>query len=93
LKSPEGIAVGIDGNLLVMEANEEDPHNGRLSSVDPKSGKSTVIHGPLGISHKLNPEMFMVLATAKGVVGQTDDGTIYMYDPGYMNFSVLEPQS
>ena len=34
----------------------------------------------------------MVLATAKGVVGQTDDGAIYMYEPGYMNFSVLEPR-
>jgi hypothetical protein len=92
LKNPEGIAVGIDGNLLVMEANEDDPHNGRLSSVDPKTGNSTVLFAPLGISHKLNPEMFMVLATSKGVVGQTDDGAIYMYEPGYMNFSVLEPR-
>jgi len=42
LKSPEGIAVGIDGNLLVMEANEEDSHNGRRKVVFGRSEERQV---------------------------------------------------
>ena len=92
LKNPEGIYVGIDGNLLVMESNDDEDggHNGRLVSLDVKTGKSTLIVEGLGIAKSLNPPMFQVLSP-HATVAQADDGTIYMYEPGYMIFSMLEP--
>jgi len=91
LKNPEGIYVGNDGNLLVLEANEDEQkgNNGRLSSLDVKSGKSTLLQEGLGLSKKLRPDVFEVLYP-HSTVAQTEDGTIYMYEPGYMIFSMLE---
>ena len=92
LKYPEGICVGIDGNLLVLETNqdEEGGHNGRLVSVDVTTGKSTLVRDGLGLTKNLNPSMFQILRP-HATVAQADDGTIYMYEPGYMIFSMLEP--
>ncbi len=94
LKNPEGICVGIDGNLLVLEANEDeqDGHNGRLVSIDVKTGKSTLICEGLGLTKKLNPSFFKMLSP-HATVAQADDGTIYMYECGYMIFSMLEPRA
>ena len=84
LKNPEGITVGNDGNLLVLESNEDEEggHNGRLTSVDVKTGKCSLLYSPLGLSKKLNPEMFTVLHP-HATLGQTADRAIYLYEPLY----------
>ena len=94
LKGPEGLCVGNDGKLLVLESNEEDNggHNGRLVAVDVNNGNSEVLFEGLGISKKINPEMFLTLLP-HATIGQTDDGTIYLFENGYMFFTMLEPQT
>ena len=94
LKGPEGLCVGNDGRLLVLESNEEDNggHNGHLLAVNVSDGKSEIIFEGLGISKKLNPDAFTILPP-HATVGQTDDGTIYLYECGYMFFTMLEPKT
>jgi|GEM_PF-1011373 len=94
LKGPEGISFSNDGTLLVLENNEadQDGHNGRLVKVNASTGAVEVLYTGLGISKKLNPANFQVLVP-HAPIGQTPDGSIYLYEPGYTSFTVLEPVS
>jgi len=89
LKGPQGMTIGIDGNLLVMENNEG--YDGRMLKVDLKTREVTVLADGLGVNPKLNKRNWHVLFPISQVA-QTPDGTIYFTEPGTTSFSALRPQ-
>jgi sugar lactone lactonase YvrE len=89
LNGPQGMTIGHDGNLLVMENN--DGHNGRMLKVDLKTKEITVLADALGVDRKLDKRNWNVVPQ-HAVVAQTSDGTIYFTEPGVTSFSVLRAQ-
>jgi hypothetical protein len=89
LKGPQGMTIGIDGNLLVMENNEG--YNGRMLKVDLKTKAITVLADGLGVNPQLNKRNWHVLFPISQVA-QTSDGTIYFTEPGTTSFSVLRQE-
>jgi hypothetical protein len=89
LNGPTGMAIGIDGNLLVMENNEG--RNGRMLKVDLKTKEIFVLAEGLGVDRKLINSNWQVILIISAVA-QASDGTIYFTEPGTTSFSVLRPQ-
>lgn len=90
LKGPQGMTLGIHNNLIVMENNE--PYNGRMLSIDLKSGEITQMAEALGVDPSVETRNWRVLKPT-AAVAQTADGTIYFTEPGATSFSVLRPQN
>lgn len=88
LNGPQGMTIGNDGNLLVMEKNEG---LGRMLKVDLKTKEITVLADALGVDPKLDKRNWQV-ATPHAAVAQTSDGTIYFTEPGVTEFSMLRAQ-
>jgi len=84
LKGPQGMTIGNDGNLLVMENN--GGYNGRMLKVDLKTKAITVLADGLGVNPKLNKRNWHVLFPISQVA-QTSDGTIYFIEPGTTSFA------
>lgn len=91
LKGPQGMTLGIHGDLIVMEKNT-DPYNGRMLSIDLKTKKITVLADALGVDPSVEKRNWKVLKP-HSTVAQTLDGTIYFTEPGATSFSVLRPQN
>ena len=90
LKGPQGITIGIHGNLIVMENNE--PYNGRMLSIDLATQEITVLADALSVDPSVEKRNWRVLKPT-AAVAQTSDGTIYFTEPGATSFSVLRPQN
>ena len=91
LKGPQGMTLGIHGDLIVMEKNT-DPYNGRMLSIDLETKKITVLADALGVDPSVEKRNWKVLKP-HSTVAQTLDGTIYFTEPGATSFSVLRPQN
>jgi len=91
LKGPQGMTLGIHGDLIVMEKTD-DPYNGRMLSIDLASKKITVLADALGVDPSVEKRNWKVLKP-HSTVAQTLDGTIYFTEPGATSFSVLRPQN
>ena len=91
LKGPQGMTLGIHGDLIVMEKNT-DPYNGRMLSIDLTSKEITVLADALGVDPSVEKRNWKVLKP-HSTVAQTLDGTIYFTEPGATSFSVLRPQN
>ena len=91
LKGPQGMTLGIHGDLIVMEKNS-DPYNGRMLSIDLKTEEITVLADALGVDPSVEKRNWKVLKP-HSTVAQTLDGTIYFTEPGATSFSVLRPQN
>jgi hypothetical protein len=89
LKGPQGMTIGNDGNLLVMEINEG--RNGRMLKVDLKTKEITVLADNLGVNRELDTRAWHVIHP-HSVVAQASDGAIYFTEPGLTSFSVLRAQ-
>jgi hypothetical protein len=90
LIGPQGMTIGKDGNLIVMEKNS-DPYNGRMLSIDLQSGEITVLASALMVDPSINSREWNVLFPIS-VVAQSSDGAIYFTEPGSSSFSVLWPE-
>jgi len=91
LDGPQGMTLGIHGDLIVMEKTD-DPYNGRMLSIDLKSKEITVLADALGVDPSVEKRNWKVLKP-HATVAQTLDGTIYFTEPGATSFSVLRPQN
>ena len=81
LKSPQGITVANDGDLLAIEAG-----TGRLLKVDPDSGIMMVM------MENLSAAFSSQLLSPVAQVAQASDGAIYVSEPGASSFSVIRPR-
>jgi hypothetical protein len=81
LKSPQGIAVANDGDLLAIEAG-----TGRLLKVNPDSGQMMVM------MENLSAAFSSQLLSPVAQVAQASDGAIYLSEPGASSFSVIRPR-
>jgi len=91
LKGPQGMTIANDGNLIVMEKND-DPYNGRMLKIDLKTYEITVLANALGVDPSVNKRDWNVLFPIS-VVAQTSGGAIYFTEPGSSSFSVLWPEN
>ena len=92
LKSPTGMAIANDGNLLVMEDNEG--RNGRMLKVDLKTKEIVVLAEGLGLDRNYaGGGSFFQHLRPHSVVAQSSDGAIYFVELGTLSFSVLRAQS
>ncbi len=91
LDGPQGMTLGIHGDLIVMEKTS-DPYNGRMLSIDLKSKEITVLADALGVDPSVEKKNWKVLKP-HATVAQSLNGTIYFTEPGATSFSVLRPQN
>jgi sugar lactone lactonase YvrE len=89
LKGPQGMTIGNDGNLLVLEDNVGI--NGRMLKVDLKTKEITVLAEGLGVNIDLNKRDWKFLRP-RSIVAQASDGAIYFTETGFKMFSVLRAQ-
>ncbi len=71
LASPEGLAIGVDGSLLVVEAGE-----GRVTRIDPATGSTSVFAEGLGLGRM--PPPGLPPTWAFNGIAVAPDGTVYV---------------
>jgi len=89
LKGPQGMAIGNDGNLLVLEDNVSNQRAHAQGGCQDK--EITVLAEGLGVNIDLNKRDWKFLRP-RSVVAQASDGAIYFTETGFKMFSVLRAQ-
>jgi DNA-binding beta-propeller fold protein YncE len=73
LANPEGLAIDIDGTLLVVEATA-----GRLSRIDPATGEVTTVASGLAVTYESRPDMLLLPHNSFAGVAVGPRGDIYV---------------
>jgi DNA-binding beta-propeller fold protein YncE len=86
LATPEGLAIDIDGTLLVVEATA-----GRLSRIDPATGEKTTIADGLQVMYESHPDAFLFPHNGFAGVAVGPRGDIYVAGAGNGPLYHLQP--